>query len=190
MPVAAHVPHRHAPRRVLVTSAAGTLGRAVVREFAPTGVDVAVDRRPPPARSDDGHGRVVSVDVRDARQVREVMAECDGVVHLAAHPGPGAVPDEELFSNNTLATFTVISAAAGHGIRSVAIASSICIYGTTYAARPFSLEHVPTCSATRRRRRRRSGRGDPGRTAAASRDRRAMKLPDRRDRIVNEGIEW
>jgi NAD(P)-dependent dehydrogenase (short-subunit alcohol dehydrogenase family) len=68
--------------RVLVTGATGPFGRAVCRLLLADGHDViAMARRKPDHRVADVD--FTAGDVRDARAVREAMAECDAVVHLA-----------------------------------------------------------------------------------------------------------
>jgi nucleoside-diphosphate-sugar epimerase len=125
-----------APRRVLVTGAAGNLGGAVRDELTAHGIQVvAVDRTP-------GQG-ITQVDLRDLDAVRAAARGCDAAIHLAAYPAPGIVADNDLFTNNTLATFHVLTAAAEQGMAAVVIASSISAYGMTFAHRPFSPRYVP-----------------------------------------------
>src|SRR5690348_15499201 len=85
------------PRRVVVTGAAGKLGRAVVAHLRAVGVDVlAVDRdggRDPRAVE----GEFLQVDLTDYGQVLEAFTGgadehaggVGAVVHLAAVPAPG-----------------------------------------------------------------------------------------------------
>jgi nucleoside-diphosphate-sugar epimerase len=129
------------PRTVLVTGAAGRLGRAVVPELLAGGWRVvAADRRPP------ADGRVAGVpvtaaDLTDPRAAEGLVDGCAAVVHLAGIPTPYGLPGHEVFGNNTAATFHVLDAAARAGVRTVALASSTAAYGFTFA--PTSPRYVP-----------------------------------------------
>jgi nucleoside-diphosphate-sugar epimerase len=93
--------------RVLVTGAEGLVGSAVAADLT-------------------GHGHTVVAlagDARDPAVVAEAVQGVDAVAHLAAIADPLADP-YRLFANNTQATFTVLWAAAEHGVRRFAIASS------------------------------------------------------------------
>jgi nucleoside-diphosphate-sugar epimerase len=130
-------------RKVVVTGAAGKLGRCVVAQLVTAGIGVvAVDRRRPADGELDGVP-VAVVELHDPEATRRALGGCDGVVHLAGIAGPGRVPDAELFANNTQATFHVLAAAAAGGVRSVVIASSASAYGMTFAPEPFSPRFVP-----------------------------------------------
>lgn len=132
-------------RRVLVTGASGKLGRVVVAELARPGsglTPVAVDREAPAGGDLDGVP-VRTLELTDQAAVREAVAGCDAVIHLAAYPRPGIVPDATLFANNTQATYQVLEVAAAGGVGTVVLASSASAYGMTYARRPFSPRYVP-----------------------------------------------
>lgn len=128
---------------VLVTGAAGRLGRAVVPELSAAGWRVvAADRQPPP----DGHVAgvpVVRADLTDPRGPAGLVAGCDAVVHLAAHPSPYDLPGHEVFGNNTRTTYHVLEAAARSGVRNAVIASSTAAYGFTFPPRRTSPLHAP-----------------------------------------------
>ncbi|KAG4414909.1 hypothetical protein IFR04_011932 [Cadophora malorum] len=57
----------------------------------------------------------------------------DAVIHLAGLARNMLVPDNETFRVNTLGTYNIIEAACKLGIRKVIIASSVCVYGATFA---------------------------------------------------------
>lgn len=124
------------PHRVLVTGAAGNLGTAVCADLTDHGVDVVpIDRR--------GGSHIERVNLLDPAALREVSEECDGAVHLAAYPAPGLVPDEELFANNTAATFHLLTVAAEQQMDAVVIASSASAYGMAFAPHRFSPVYAP-----------------------------------------------
>jgi uronate dehydrogenase len=103
-------------RRVVVTGAAGRIGRAVgvvlARRWDLVGVDL---------RAGDGVGRC---DVSDLEACREVFAGADAVVHLAADPDPEA-GWERLWPANVVGAHTVAQAAMDCGVRRLVLASSL-----------------------------------------------------------------
>ncbi|MQA24476.1 MAG: NAD-dependent epimerase/dehydratase family protein [Micromonosporaceae bacterium] len=128
--------------RVVVTGAAGKLGRLVVAELAAAGAGVVAVDRCAPAEWPEGV-RPVEADVRDAGALWLAMVGCDVVIHLAAYPNPGAGSGAGVFTGNTSATFSVLAAAAQAGVGAAVLASSVSAYGMTYAADPFSPRYVP-----------------------------------------------
>ncbi len=101
---------------VVVTGGAGKLGRACVEELVRHGWDVIVfDRVAPPSQT----GAVyVPIDLTDYGQVLDAMlgveerySQPEALVHLAAVPAPGIVPDHRTFVNNISCTWNVVSAA-------------------------------------------------------------------------------
>ncbi|MEH1168720.1 NAD(P)-dependent oxidoreductase [Micromonospora sp. CPCC 205539] len=132
------------PRRVVVTGATGKLGRAVVAHLRAVGVDVlAVDRaggRDPR----DVDGEFLLVDLTDYGQVVEAFTGgadehaggIDAVVHLAAVPAPGLLPNATTFANNSAATYNVFAAARAAGIKRVVWASSETVLGLPFDTPP------------------------------------------------------
>ena len=128
------------PRRVAVTGAAGKLGRAVVRHLADHGWEVlALDRDLP----DPAPQEFLRVDLTDHGQVVEALAggvdehrRVDAVVHLAAVPAPGLMPNAATFANNAPATYNVFAAARAAGIRNVVWASSETVLGLPFDTPP------------------------------------------------------
>ena len=136
-------------RRVVITGGSGKLGRAVVREFVEQGYAVTnVDR----LRSPDAPEGVdfVHADLTDYGQVVEVLTSIDdrygmlpagrggvdAVVHLAAIPAPGLLPNAATYANNHLATYNIFSAARLAGIKRVVFASSETLLGLSFADTP------------------------------------------------------
>jgi nucleoside-diphosphate-sugar epimerase len=117
--------------RVLVTGAAGQLGREVVTLLARRGVAVtALERVAPSGLPVD---RVVLGSASDGEAVREALRGVDAVVHLAALREPSLGTAEEVFVGNTSATFTVLEQAAQAGVRRATIASSYALIGLPFA---------------------------------------------------------
>jgi nucleoside-diphosphate-sugar epimerase len=124
---------------VVVTGGSGKLGRACVRELIEYGYDVTnVDLVP--ARDD--RCPLVRADLADFGQTLEVLAgvderpAADAVVHLAAIPAPGLVPNAEVFRANTLSTYNVFEATRRLGIKNVVWASSETVLGLPFDTPP------------------------------------------------------
>ena len=130
-----------APMRIMLTGAAGKLGREVLRDLLAHDHEVlAVDRVPMPPGC--GCGSTV-VDLTDLGQTLDTvlgnddrLGGFDAIVHLAAVPAGGIVPDGEVFSNNTVSTYNVFSAARRAGIRTVVWASSETVLGLPFSELP------------------------------------------------------
>jgi len=125
--------------KVLVTGGSGKLGRSVVRRLLEEGHEVVnVDRvgafRTP--------GLVV-VDLTDYGQVVDAVlgvedahSGVDAIVHLAAIPAPGLVPDAATFAQNMVSTYNVFQAARRAGIKRIVHASSETVLGLPFDVDP------------------------------------------------------
>ena len=131
--------------RVVVTGGAGKLGRACVEELDRQGWDVVVfDRMRPPVESPGGGEAVfVPIDLTDYGQVLDAMlgveerySRPDALVHLAAIPAPGIVPDHQTFMNNMSCTWNVVSAARRAGVTNIVWASSETVLGLPFDTPP------------------------------------------------------
>jgi nucleoside-diphosphate-sugar epimerase len=128
-------------RHVLVTGAAGQLGREVVALLAARGIAVtALELREP---LDLPVARVVVGSASDVDAVRDALAGADAVIHLAALREPSLGTAEEVFVGNTSATFTVLEQAARAGVRRAVIASSYALIGLPFATRVRHPAYLP-----------------------------------------------
>jgi nucleoside-diphosphate-sugar epimerase len=127
--------------RVVVTGAAGKLGRAVVADLTQHGWGVlSIDR----ARPAGVAGEFVAADLTDYGQVLELLTgrvdehagPIDAVVHLAALPAPGLMANSATFANNSAASWNVFNAARAAGIRNVVWASSETVLGLPFETPP------------------------------------------------------
>nr|WP_231747503.1 NAD(P)-dependent oxidoreductase [Auraticoccus cholistanensis] len=127
--------------RVLVTGAAGKIGRATVADLLAAGHEVvAVDRVEP---AEDLGTEFVRLDGDDLAGTTAAVRGCTALVALASVPHPGTMPPHELFANNTVTPFVALQAAVDAGIRRVALASSGSAYGTAWSPEPTTVDEVP-----------------------------------------------
>jgi nucleoside-diphosphate-sugar epimerase len=124
--------------RIAVTGSSGKLGRPTAELLRRQGHEVlGLDRG-----GDPGFG-FTRVDLADYGQTLDSMlgvtARHDGldaVVHLAAIPVNGMVPDAALFHQNMSVTFNVLHAALRARIRTIVYASSINVLGFPFTEPP------------------------------------------------------
>jgi nucleoside-diphosphate-sugar epimerase len=114
-------------KRVLVTGADGSIGRAAVDGLQSAGYDVTgLSLRYDHSSTAD---RRLIGDARSAEDVTAALDDVAAVLHLAAIPHPSLGTPEEVFENNVAATFNVLAQAGQQGIERVVIASSINAFG-------------------------------------------------------------
>jgi nucleoside-diphosphate-sugar epimerase len=140
------------PGRVAVTGGSGKLGRAVVAELLEHGWQVFnLDQAPPPATPqppfppdpDRPSATFVRVDLTDYGQTVEALTAIDdrhhgldAVVHLAAIPAPGLLPNATTFANNIRCSYNVFAGARQAGIRNVVWSSSETVLGLPFETPP------------------------------------------------------
>jgi nucleoside-diphosphate-sugar epimerase len=127
--------------KVLVTGGSGKLGRAVLKDLVANGYHVVnLDQAAPR----DAVCPTVRVDLSDFGQVAaaimggvdERKGPFDAVVHLAAIPAPGLVPNATTFANNVPATYNVFEACRLARIRNIVFASSETVLGLPFDTPP------------------------------------------------------
>lgn len=115
--------------RVLVTGAAGSIGRVVMPGLADRGHQlVGLDRVPQP----DGYdGPWYAADCADADAVAAVFEaeSIDAVVHLAGHPGEANLIDS--LTSHVVTTAALLDAMVEHGVRRFVYAGSNHAVGRT-----------------------------------------------------------
>ena len=125
----------HDFKRVLVTGGAGFIGVEMVRQLHARGVNVVVfdlypqverARRMFPAGVETFYGSVL-----DRTALRDAIAGCDAVIHLAAVLGVANTERNKLHTIevNVNGTQNVIETAATHGVKKLTFASSSEVYG-------------------------------------------------------------
>lgn len=116
--------------RVVVTGAAGKVGRATVAELVQHGYDVlATDVAPKPEEAPD---EFLRAELTDYGQVVDVLSGADAVVHLANIPAPGLRPASTTLAENSTMNGHVFLAATQLGLRRVVWASSETTLGLSF----------------------------------------------------------
>ncbi len=115
--------------RVLVTGAAGSIGRVLLPGLADRGHEVVgLDRVPPP----DGHvGAWHTTDCTDPDAVAAVFADSrlEAVVHLAGHPDEASLPDS--LTSHVVTTAALLDAMVEHDVPRLVYAGSNHAVGRT-----------------------------------------------------------
>ncbi len=128
--------------RVLVTGAAGFLGRHLVRRLVDDGCrTIALGRTL--SDQDDGQLRCVAASTQDAALLGKLLVEEEvtGVVHLSAQPDGPLASSAELIESNLAGTARLLQAASEMSTPPhVVLASSIKVYGRA--------EQMPLTEAT------------------------------------------
>jgi nucleoside-diphosphate-sugar epimerase len=113
--------------RILVTGAAGLLGRFVVRELLAHGYAVrGLDRRKGEGDIDWRIG-----DVTDPALVTQAMEGVEAVLHIAAIPNIWSGDGQTIMRVNLLGTYTVFEAAEAAGVKRAVFCSSDSVAGYT-----------------------------------------------------------
>ena len=125
---------------IVVTGAAGRLGRRVVQLLVDQGRDVrATDQ----VEADDLPAEFVRCDLGNAEAVHEVLKGSDAVIHMGAIPGPSRAEPRVIFLNNTPADFNVLMSAAELGLRRVVYSSSAFGMGWAHDGNAFVPRYLP-----------------------------------------------
>jgi nucleoside-diphosphate-sugar epimerase len=127
--------------RVLVTGAAGLIGRAVLAALRTEGLDVTALVLQDPGDLDAA--AVVVGSAADPDVVRPALRGCDAVIHLAAIPVPYGGTPIQVFGGNVSATFVVLDEAGRAGIEHAVIASSYSATGLPFARELLHPAYVP-----------------------------------------------
>ena len=127
--------------RVLVTGAAGSIGRVLTAGLSDRGHEiVGLDLVPAP---DGDDRRWYVVDCTDPDAVRAVFADerIDAVIHLAGNPGEGSLPDS--LTSHVVTTAALLDAAVAHDVHRFVYASSNHAVGHTPRADLVGVETRP-----------------------------------------------
>jgi dTDP-L-rhamnose 4-epimerase len=141
--------------RVLLTGAAGFIGRHIVFALAGAGHEVVCTDQ-----CADADHSWAPVDLRDPAAVRRLLEGVDAVCHQAAKVGLGVGPDDlpEYASHNDVGTAVLLAAMGRAGVGSLVLASSMVVCGEgAYRCRA----HGPVSPGPRRQADLQAGRFEP-----------------------------
>lgn len=116
-----------AESRVLVTGAAGRLGRVVAERFHAVGYGVvATDIVDAP----DTPYRFVQADLLDHEAALDLLDGVSTVLHIGNLPGIGPVPRQVVFNHNVTINQNVFQGAAEQGVERIVFASTLQLIGS------------------------------------------------------------
>lgn len=126
--------------KILITGAAGLIGKEVTKGMVAAGHDVlatdlVMDDLSPAQK-------FVVGDLVSADFISQLDFHCDAIVHLGSIPRPGIESDEKVLHNNVMGTYNVFANAAENNVPLVIYASSLSIYGFAWSTGT-SPDYVP-----------------------------------------------
>ena len=125
--------------KVVVTGAAGKIGRWTVRTILEAGHDViASDRK---LREESASKKFIQAELRDYGQVCQLLTGCDAVVHLGNIPTDVRNTSQAIFENNMLVNFNILEACKDLKIPKLVWASSETVLGYPFV--PEELRYLP-----------------------------------------------
>jgi nucleoside-diphosphate-sugar epimerase len=128
---------------ILVTGAAGWLGKLVVRRLLEKGYEVRGTDRVP---FGDSPSQFIQADLCDSLKAAELMTGAEAVIHMGAIPGPqnpDPVNQSKIFSNNVQSTYNVVLAAAGRNVPRIVFSSSAFAMGWAWDPAAFVPLYLP-----------------------------------------------
>ncbi len=125
---------------IVVTGAAGRLGRRVVQLLVDQGREVLGTDQ---FDADDLPTRFVRCDLADVAGISAILKDADAVVHMGAIPGPQRAEPRDIFDNNVNADFNVMMSAAELGLRRVVFSSSAFGMGWAHDGNAFVPLYLP-----------------------------------------------
>lgn len=125
---------------IVVTGAAGRLGRWVVRLLLDREIEVlATDQVP----TNDLPTKFELCDLLDSKKVDGLLKDAESVIHMGAIPGPTRADGRVIFDNNVQSTFNIMMSAAGIGLRRVVFSSSAFGMGWAHDGASFVPLYLP-----------------------------------------------
>lgn len=121
--------------KVLVTGGSGRAGKYVIKELVKRNHQVVNgDIIESHQNLENSKVKFKKINFTDYGETIFATEECEAIIHLAAIPSPGVIPNEEIFRVNMLSTFNVLQAAEEKGIGKIVLASSVNALGAGWPA--------------------------------------------------------
>ena len=121
--------------QIVVTGAAGRLGRHVVARALRAGHEVIATDLPGATGEPGERVEWRAADLTDIEEARAALAGAVGVIHLGGLVHP-RYPEPEVHRVNVNGTYHVLVAAEEHGLDGVCLASSVNAIGGVYSTEP------------------------------------------------------
>lgn len=128
--------------KVFVTGGSGRIGQKVLEELETTGYDVInYDLIEPPTKK----YTFIKGSITDLMSLNEAIKGVDAVVHLAAFPTEGSIPNyPKGWEVNVTGTFYTLEASIANNVKKYVYASSICATGLITWVTPYhSIQYFP-----------------------------------------------
>jgi UDP-glucose 4-epimerase len=123
--------------KIAVTGGSGRVGRGVVELALAQGHQVVnIDRVSPAGVTDQPNLTHIQADITDYDALVNAFRGCDAVIHLAAIPAPGHLPDHVVHNNNVTGSYNALRAAVEVGVQRICQASSVNAIGLAYSRWP------------------------------------------------------
>jgi nucleoside-diphosphate-sugar epimerase len=127
--------------KILITGAAGLIGKEVTKGLVAAGhevlaTDLVKDDLSPAQK-------FVVGDLVSADFISQLDFHCDAIVHLGSIPRPGIDSDEKVLHNNVMGTYHMFANAVENKVPLVIYASSLSIYGFAWSGPWTSPDYVP-----------------------------------------------
>ncbi|TDL25519.1 NAD(P)-binding protein [Rickenella mellea] len=122
--------------KIAVTGCNGRVGKRVVHCALERGYDVVgIDCAGESEQTQNPKYKYAKIDLKDYDATLEAFRGCDGIVHLAAYPGPGDYV-VETHNANVVISWNVLRAAAELGITRIAQASTVNVVTMVFSQGP------------------------------------------------------
>ncbi len=123
--------------KIALTGGSGGMGRVIAAEALRRGHRVvSIDQVLPDVENRPEGIRFVQADICDYAQLAKAFEGCDALIHMAAIPVPGRLPDHVVHNNNVVGSYNALRAAAVHRIWRVCLASSVNAIGLAFSRAP------------------------------------------------------